>query len=284
MTYNAEGKRITSENLAGQVTTTAWDCCLAYSYNNRSELTNAVAAVDSNYRYAYGFDDIGNREASSEGGTNSVYTASQLNQYTSISDSAISASTRNSSSVAYDFCIYNPFRFSSEYMDDSLVLVYYNYRHYYPRHGSWTSRDPIEYEPFEKVHAIGTMMNSINVYRYCKNATLMSFDYLGLLRDCDAEQIMCYRLCWNTNPPWPIDKHKRGHHIYCTSKCLAEYMKCQAENEFETIASAIFECIDEAIKWVNDNKVLVGTLVVVGGVAYVVSTSGVGALILVPLL
>ena len=27
MTYNAEGKRIRSENLAGQVTTTAWDCC-----------------------------------------------------------------------------------------------------------------------------------------------------------------------------------------------------------------------------------------------------------------
>ena len=27
MTYNATGKRITSENLAGQVTTTAWDCC-----------------------------------------------------------------------------------------------------------------------------------------------------------------------------------------------------------------------------------------------------------------
>ena len=27
MTYNAEGKRIATENLAGQVTTTAWDCC-----------------------------------------------------------------------------------------------------------------------------------------------------------------------------------------------------------------------------------------------------------------
>ena len=27
MTYNSQGKRITSENLAGQVTTTAWDCC-----------------------------------------------------------------------------------------------------------------------------------------------------------------------------------------------------------------------------------------------------------------
>ena len=27
MTYNAEGKRTSLENLAGQVTTTAWDCC-----------------------------------------------------------------------------------------------------------------------------------------------------------------------------------------------------------------------------------------------------------------
>ena len=84
MTYNLQGKRITSENLAGQVTTTAWDCCLAYAYNNRSELTNAVAAVDSDYRYAYDFDDIGNRETSSERGMNSVYAANQLNQYCSI--------------------------------------------------------------------------------------------------------------------------------------------------------------------------------------------------------
>ena len=44
MTYNAEGKRIRSENLAGQVTATAWDCCFAYGYNEKSELTNAVVA------------------------------------------------------------------------------------------------------------------------------------------------------------------------------------------------------------------------------------------------
>ena len=86
MTYNAEGKRTSLENLAGQVTTTAWDCCFAYTYNNRSERTNAVAAVDSNYRYAYDFDEIGNREASSERGTNSAYTANQLNQYTAVDD------------------------------------------------------------------------------------------------------------------------------------------------------------------------------------------------------
>ena len=27
MTYNSEGKRTSLENLAGQVTTTAWNCC-----------------------------------------------------------------------------------------------------------------------------------------------------------------------------------------------------------------------------------------------------------------
>ena len=84
MTYNTEGKRTSLENLAGQVTTTAWDCCLASGYNEKSELTDAVAAVDSDYRYSYAFDDIGNREASSERGTNSVYTANQLNQYCSV--------------------------------------------------------------------------------------------------------------------------------------------------------------------------------------------------------
>ena len=61
---------------------------LSYGYNNRSELTNAVAAVDSNYRYAYDFDDIGNRESSSERGTNVIYSANNLNQYTAVDDFA----------------------------------------------------------------------------------------------------------------------------------------------------------------------------------------------------
>lgn len=38
----------------------------------------------------------------------------------------------------------NPFRFSSEYADDELGLVYYNYRHYNPLDGRWVNRDPIE--------------------------------------------------------------------------------------------------------------------------------------------
>ena len=58
----------------------------SYLYNARGELTSATAAVDSAYRYGYVFDDIGNRKTSAERGTNSVYTASQLNQYTAVDD------------------------------------------------------------------------------------------------------------------------------------------------------------------------------------------------------
>ena len=55
---------------------------LSYGYNEKSELTNAVAVVDSDYRYDYAFDEIGNRESSTERGTNTTYAANNLNQYT----------------------------------------------------------------------------------------------------------------------------------------------------------------------------------------------------------
>ncbi len=68
----------------------------------RSELTNAVAMVDAGYRYAYNFDEIGNRESSSERGTNTFYAANQLNQYTLISNSALSAPPRETFIPRFD--------------------------------------------------------------------------------------------------------------------------------------------------------------------------------------
>ena len=83
--YDAAGRRI-SVSKSGSAFTQ--DDLVAYGYNSRSELTNAVAAVDPDYRYAYDFDDIGNRESSCARGTNSVYTANNLNQYTAVDDFA----------------------------------------------------------------------------------------------------------------------------------------------------------------------------------------------------
>ena len=82
-TYDAAGRRI---NVSKTGTAFTQDDTIAYGYNPRSELTNAVAAADSDYRYAYHYDDIGNRRTSAEGGANSVYTANQLNQYSSVDD------------------------------------------------------------------------------------------------------------------------------------------------------------------------------------------------------
>jgi len=53
----------------------------AFGYNLRSELTNAVIGANA---FAYNFDPIGNRNSAAEFGTNTAYTASALNQYTSI--------------------------------------------------------------------------------------------------------------------------------------------------------------------------------------------------------
>jgi YD repeat-containing protein len=82
-TYDAAGRRVACAKSGSAF---VQDDTLTYGYNEKSELTNAVAAVDSDYRYAYDFDDIGNRETSFERGTNSVYMANNLNQYTVVDD------------------------------------------------------------------------------------------------------------------------------------------------------------------------------------------------------
>ena len=64
----------------------------------------------------------------------------------------------------------NPYRFSSEYADDALDLVYYNYRHYNPSDGRWIMRDPmVEFDA-----AI------VMSYVFCENA-YGSYDVLGLI-------------------------------------------------------------------------------------------------------
>ena len=69
---------------------------------------------------------------------------------------------------ARNFHLDNPFRFSSEYHDDTLGLVYYNYRHYNPIDVRWCGRDPLgEY--------IAT-----NLYWILHNNLMSRMDNLGL--------------------------------------------------------------------------------------------------------
>jgi RHS repeat-associated protein len=69
-----------------------------------------------------------------------------------------------------------PIQWSSEYHDTDLALIYYNYRQYNPLDGRWTGRDPIFLE---------------NLYEYCSNITLNSFDLFGL-KKCHKKVILTY--------------------------------------------------------------------------------------------
>ena len=66
-----------------------------------------------------------------------------------------------------DLALSNPFRFSSEYSDDALGLVYYNYRHLESVTGRWLQRDGIE------------ELDCVNLYGFCRNDSLTYNDKFG---------------------------------------------------------------------------------------------------------
>ena len=65
-----------------------------------------------------------------------------------------------------DFCKYNPFRFSAEYADEILGLVYYNYRHLDTYCSQWITRD-----------YFGN--NLAGLYRFGRNSPHNGYDVLG---------------------------------------------------------------------------------------------------------
>ena len=62
----------------------------------------------------------------------------------------------------------NPYRYSSEYHDEDLGLIYYNYRHYNPTDGRWINCDPIAEQ------------GGINLYGFVGNRAGWFGDRLGL--------------------------------------------------------------------------------------------------------
>ena len=100
--YDAACRRIARAHTG---TAFAQPDAINYAYDIKSELTNAVASVDSNYTYAYDFDEIGNRRTSSECGVRSAeYASNELNQYTAISTdtSALFVSPRETFTPLFD--------------------------------------------------------------------------------------------------------------------------------------------------------------------------------------
>ena len=104
-------------------------------------------------------------------------------------------------------------------------------------------------------------------------------------RNCDAEQRECFNDCWNTEPlPYPHERRDGAFYQYCETECLKVFMECEKVNE-QKARELKFSRVDEAIEWIRNHKaqVALGTVVVIAGVAFVITTGGSGALILAPL-
>ena len=76
----------------------------------------------------------------------------------------------------------NPFRFSSEYVDDATGLIYFNWRHYDPVHGRWLSEDPMEENPLNVDIPYEDSLEKITLYLICDNSPVNVSDVLGLVR------------------------------------------------------------------------------------------------------
>ncbi len=105
--------------------------------------------------------------------------------------------------------------------------------------------------------------------------------------DCQKEHEECMEICWKKRYPWPHNTKQSGwYYQRCTSDCKDQYNECVKEQEEAQQETKLkFSRMDEAIKWLREHKaeVALGTIVVVGGVAFVLTTGGAGALILAPL-
>jgi hypothetical protein len=107
--------------------------------------------------------------------------------------------------------------------------------------------------------------------------------------DCDNEFKQCMKRCWDKRYPWPHSEPQAGwYHERCEQDCNREYNECEEEREREEAErrkKLSFSRMDEAIDWLRNHKaeVTIGTVVIVAGVAFVLTTGGSGALILAPL-
>jgi hypothetical protein len=105
-------------------------------------------------------------------------------------------------------------------------------------------------------------------------------------RDCDEENRECIRKCMDRPLPrgyghMTSGKKYGGKEKYCTNECQQPYRDCV---ELERLHPREFTAIEPAVDWLKRNYklVLVGSVVVIAGIAFVVVSAGAGAVLLAP--
>lgn len=112
-------------------------------------------------------------------------------------------------------------------------------------------------------------------------------------RDCEAELQTCIRGCMGQDlgEDWehlvqPPSRKLGGKHAECRRRCWPSYQDCLKQNAEDAAKATRFSTVDLALDWLKQHReeLLLGTVVVIAGVAFVVIGVGSagGALILAP--
>ncbi|WP_037584232.1 hypothetical protein [Stigmatella aurantiaca] len=106
-------------------------------------------------------------------------------------------------------------------------------------------------------------------------------------RDCDEELRECMRECMSRPLPRGFghitsgERGKGGKEEYCNRHCMQPYLDC---SKLQELQPQEFTAIDTAVDWLKRHRksLLVGSVVVIAGVAFVVVSAGAGLVVLAP--
>jgi hypothetical protein len=101
-------------------------------------------------------------------------------------------------------------------------------------------------------------------------------------RDCEEERDTCEDNCMSSDlgPDWDHIRSRGAKHKECRKRCMKPYIDCCRLRELEEHK---FQAIDTAVDWLKRHRreLLVGTSIVISGVAFVVVVTGTGGGVLV---
>jgi hypothetical protein len=105
-------------------------------------------------------------------------------------------------------------------------------------------------------------------------------------RDCHAEYLECIDECMRRPLPRGYGHITAGRGLggkleYCQGRCRQPYNDCE---ELQKLKPQEFSAWDGAMDWLTRNRrsILVGSVVVIAGVAFVVISAGAGLVVLAP--
>jgi hypothetical protein len=105
-------------------------------------------------------------------------------------------------------------------------------------------------------------------------------------RDCYAELLECMRECMSRPLPRGFGhttqgRGKGGKEEYCNKRCMRPYRDCM---DLQDLKPREFSSGEAATDWLkrHHQSILVGSVFVIAGVAFVVASAGAGVLILIP--